>query len=177
MKELLIRMIVILGIIMTSASVVLLPAVSAEDGLPQVQLNADNIAPRPIEDRTSEVVPRDYAHAWQNMVQALDQNRSDLLDGYFTGFAKDNLSKLIAEQKRTGIRVRYVDHGHKLDGLFYAPAGDAMQLRDHAQLEVQILDGGKLIHSEQLTQTYLVLMTPGADRWLIRDLESTEAPR
>jgi hypothetical protein len=167
-----------LGITMTIASAGLLPGVYADDGvLPKVQLNADNIAPRPIEDRTSEVVPRDYARAWQNMVQALDQNRADLLDGYFTGYAKDNLSKLIADQKRTGIRVRYVDHGHKLDALFYAPAGDAMQLRDHAQLEVQILDGGKLIHSEQLTQTYLVLMTPGADRWLVRDLETTEAAR
>jgi len=163
---------------MTSVSAGLLSAVSADDDvLPRVQLNADNIAPRPIEDRTSEVVPRDYAHAWQNMVQALDQNRTDLLEGYFTGFAKDNLSKLIADQKRTGIRVRYVDHGHRLDALFYAPAGDAMQLRDQAQVEVQILDGGKLIHSEQLIQTYLVLMTPGADRWLVRDLESTEALR
>jgi hypothetical protein len=171
-------MVLALGITMTIVSASLPPGVSADDDvLPKVQLNADNIAPRPIEDRTSEVVPRDYAHAWQNMAQALDQNRADLLDGYFTGFAKDNLSKLIADQKRTGIHVRYVDHGHKLDALFYAPAGDAMQLRDRAQLEVQILDGGKLIHSEQLTQTYLVLMTPGADRWLVRDLETTEAAR
>jgi hypothetical protein len=153
-----------------------LASFSAEEGLPNVQLNADNIAPRPIEDRTSEVIPRDYAHAWQTMIAALEQNRSDLLDGYFTGFAKENLTKLIADQKRTGIRVRYVDHGHKLEALFYAPAGDAMQLRDQARLEVQILDGGKLIHSEQISQSYLVLMTPGADRWLVRDLESTAAP-
>jgi hypothetical protein len=154
-----------------------LPARSAEDGLPNVELNADNISPRPIEDRTSEVIPRDYAHAWQTMIAALEQNRTDLLDGYFTGFAKENLAKLISDQKRTGIQVRYVDHGHKLDALFYAPAGDAMQLRDQARLEIQILDGGKLIHNEQISQTYLVLMTPGADRWLVRDLETTKAPR
>lgn len=52
-----------------------------------------------------------------------------------------------------------------------------MQLRDEANLEMQILDGGKLIQSEQIKQTYLVLMTPGADRWLVRDLESVPAPR
>jgi hypothetical protein len=177
MSKTLVRVVIVMGIVMTSASMGLLPSVSAEKDLPRVQLNADNIAPRPIEDRTREVVPRDYAHAWQNMVQALDQNRADLLDAYFTGFAKDNLTKLISDQKRTGIHVRYVDHGHKLDALFYGPVGDVMQLRDRAQLEVQILDGTKLIHSEQLTETYLVLMTPGADRWLVRDLESTEAPR
>ncbi len=162
---------------MTSASSGLLPVVSAESGLPSVQLNAENLAPRAIEDRTSEVVPRDYAYAWQTMTQALDQNRTDLLNGYFTGYAKEKLTKLIADQKRTGIRVRYIDHGHKLQALFYAPAGDAMQLRDEANLEMQILDGGKLIQSEQIKQTYLVLMTPGADRWLVRDLESVPAPR
>jgi hypothetical protein len=171
------RLIVFLEIGIMSLSLISPAFVFAEDDLPMVELNADNIAPRPIEDRTSEVVPRDYAHAWQTMVEALERNRTDLLDGYFTGFAKDNLSKLIADQKRTGIRVRYVDHGHKLEALFYAPAGDAMQLRDQARLEVQILDGSKLIHSEQITQSYLVLMTPGADRWLVRDLESTVEPQ
>jgi hypothetical protein len=159
-----------LGIAMT-ASISLLPKAWAADDLPQVQLNADNIAPRPIEELTSKVVPRDYALAWQTMADALEQNRVDLLNGYFTGFAKENLTKLITDQKRTGVRVRYVDHGHKLEGVFYAPAGDAMQLRDHARLEVQLLDGSKLIHSEMVTQNYLVLLTPGADRWLVRDLE------
>lgn len=160
-----------------SMSLVSLSVIPADEALPTVQLNAENITPRPIEDRTSEVIPRDYAHAWQTMIAALEQNRSNLLDSYFTGLAKDNLAKLIAEQKRTGVRVRYVDHGHKLEALFYAPAGDAMQLRDQARLEVAILDGSKVIHSEQISQSYLVLMTPGADRWLVRDLESTEATR
>lgn len=163
--------------IIVLVSIGLLSLVVAEEGLPTVQLNADNVAPRPIEDRTGEVIPRDYARAWQTMTAALEQNRSDLLDGYFTGFAKENLAKLISDQKRTGVQVRYVDHGHKLDAIFYAPAGDAMQLRDQARLEIQILDDGKLIHSEQVSQSYLVLMTPGADRWLIRDLETTEGPR
>jgi hypothetical protein len=159
---------------MISASLTSLPSISAETGLPQVELNADNIAPRPIEDLTSKVVPRDYAHAWQTMAEALEQNRADLLDAYFTGFAKENLSKLIVDQKRTGVSIRYIDHGHKLEAVFYAPAGDAMQLIDQARLEIQILDGSKVIHSEQVSQRYFVLMTPGADRWLVRDLETRE---
>lgn len=156
-----------------SASLTHVPIVSA-DAMPQVELKADNIAPRPIEELTSKVVPRDYAHAWQTMAEALEQNRADLLDGYFTGLAKDNLAKLIVDQKRSGVAIRYIDHGHKLDAIFYAPAGDAMQLVDHARLEIQILDGGKVIHSEQVSQNYFVLMTPGADRWLVRDLETAE---
>jgi hypothetical protein len=145
--------------------------VIADDSLPKVSLNADNLGPRSIEDRTAEVVPRDYAYAWQTMAQALDQNRPELLDGYFAGLAKDNLSRLIADQKRSNVRVRYLDHGHKLEALFYSPAGDAMQLRDHARLDIDVMDGDKVIHSEQVNLQYIVLMTPGADRWLVRDLE------
>lgn len=145
--------------------------VTADDSLPKVLLNADNLGPRSIEDRTAEVVPRDYAFAWRTMAQALEQNRAELLDGYFAGLAKDNLSHLIADQKQSNVRVRYLDHGHKLEALFYSPAGDAMQLRDHASLGIDVMDGDKVIHSEQVNLQYIVLMTPGADRWLVRDLE------
>jgi hypothetical protein len=146
-------------------------AVTADDSLPKVSLNADNLGPRSIEDRTADVIPRDYAYAWQTMAQALDQNRAELLDGYFVGLAKDNLSHLIADQKQNNVRVRYLDHGHKLEALFYSPAGDAMQLRDHARLDIDVMDGDKVVHSEQVNLQYIVLMTPGADRWLVRDLE------
>jgi hypothetical protein len=47
-----------------------------------------------------------------------------------------------------------------------------MLLRDHAQLEIQILDGDKVIDREQLNIQYMVMMTPGADRWLVRDLRA-----
>jgi hypothetical protein len=149
-----------------------LPRVAADSELPQVQLLAEHIAPRPIEDRTRTVIPRDYAYAWQTMAEALEHNRETLLDGYFTGMAKANLSQRIADQERTGIRVRYVDHGHRLEAVFYAPAGDAMQLRDQARFDVEILHGDTVIYRETRTEHYLVLMTPGADRWLVRDLES-----
>jgi len=150
----------------------LLPCAHADNGLPEVQLNADNLGPRPIEELTSQVITRDYAHAWQTMAEALASRRADLLDEYFTGWAKYHLSKLVADEARTGVHIRYVDHGHKLDALFYAPGGDAMQLRDSARLEIQTLDGDKVIHTDQVTLQYLVLMTPGADRWLVRDLQA-----
>src|ERR1700737_433556 len=74
--------------------------VAADDSLPKVSLNADNLGPRSVEDLTRKVVARDYAFAWQTMAQALEQNRVDLLDGYFTGIAKQNISQLIADQKK-----------------------------------------------------------------------------
>jgi hypothetical protein len=144
----------------------------AADDMPKVELSASNLQPRAIEDLTSKSVPRDYAHAWQTMAQALDSNQVDLVNGYFTGFAKDNLMQRIEEQKKNNIHVRYEDRGHKLQALFYSPAGDAMLLRDHAQLEMQILDGDKVIDREQLNIEYMVMMTPGADRWLVRDLRA-----
>ena len=147
--------------------------IHAAGSLPQVELNAENVGPRAIEELTSKTITRDYANAWKSMAEALDKNRPDLLDGYFTGFAKDNLAQLIAQQKQTGVHIHYDDRGHKLDALFYSPSGDAMQLRDRAQLGIEVLDGGKVIHNEQANMQYLVLMTPGADRWLVRDFVST----
>lgn len=147
--------------------------VLADQPLPQVQLNADNLGPRQVEELTEKSISRDYALAWQSLSQAIDQNRTDLLDAYFTGSAKDDFTQVIADQKKSGARIRYQDHGHKLEAIFYSPAGDAMQLRDQAQIEVQYLDGDKVIQSEQVTFHYIVLMTPGADRWLVRELEYT----
>ena len=163
--------VLIVAMLSIAAQAPILSSVVAES-VPSVELNADDLGPRPIEQLTSQVITRDYAHAWQAMAEALDSNGKDLLDASFTGWAKENLSNLIAQQERTGIHTHYVDHGHKLVALFYSPAGDAMQLRDQAQLEMQIFDGHKLIDSEQVTLQYMVLMTPGADRWLVRDLET-----
>jgi hypothetical protein len=142
------------------------------DSLPQVQLNADSIEPRPIEELTGTNVTRDYAYAWRDLAQALDKNDPELLSAYFTGFAKDNFTQRISDQKTTGVHVRYVDRGHKVKAFFYSPDGGEMQLLDKAQLEIQVYDGGgKLIHQENASQDYLVLMTPGADRWFVRALE------
>lgn len=153
------------------AMVVLRLGASASGEVPRVQLNADNIGPRQIEDLTSQSVPRDYAFAWQTMEQALEQNQPSLLDGYFTGTAKQDLKDRVQSQIKSGLITRYEDQGHKLEAIFYAPAGDAMQLRDHAQLNVQVLDGSKVIYEEPLNIEYIVLMTPGADRWLVRQMQ------
>lgn len=168
-------------IIFSSAALALLvgsPAwlrVLRADSLPQVQLNADSIAPRPIEDLTGRNVTRDYAFAWRDLAAALDKNDAGILDAYFTGFAKDNFTQRIADQKKTGLRARYVDHGHQVKAFFYAPDGGEMQLLDKAKVEIQILDGDKVIHSENASQDYLVLMTPGADRWFVRSLNAMAA--
>jgi hypothetical protein len=80
----------------------------------------------------------------------------------------------VKSQIKSGLHTRYQDRGHKLDAIFYAPAGDAMELRDHAQLDMQVLDGGKVIYEEPVDLNYVVLMTPGADRWLVRQLQAVE---
>lgn len=147
-------------------------AATADDDLPHVKFNTDNIGPRPIEDLTSKSVPRDYALAWQTMEQSLNQNRPGLLDGYFTGFEKQDLTKRVNTQEKSGLHTRYTDRGHKLDAVFYSPSGDVMELRDHAQFDMQILDGGKVIYDQPVSEEFVVLMTPGADRWLVRQLQA-----
>jgi hypothetical protein len=111
------------------------------------------------------------------MEQALDENRGGLLDGYFTGAARQDLKARVASQLKSDLHTRYRDRGHKLEAIFYAPAGDAMQLRDHAQVDVQVLDGSKVIYEEPLNIEYMVLMTPGADRWLVRQIQAVPSEK
>lgn len=156
------------------AAVVLRLGASASDELPRVQLNADNVGPRQIEDLTSKSVPRDYALAWQTMEQALNENRTDVLDAYFTGLQKETLTQRVKSQIQSGLHARYTDRGHKLDAIFYAPAGDAMELRDRAQLDIEVLEGSKVVYQEPVNLEYVVIMTPGADRWLVRQMQAIQ---
>ena len=163
--------VVALGILLLGVTGYRLRA-TADDDLPHVQFDTDNIGPRPIEDLTSKSVPRDYALAWQTMEQALSENRPGLLDGYFTGFAKQDLTRRVNTQAKSGLRTRYTDRGHKLNAVFYSPSGDVMELRDQVQLDMQVLDGGKVIYDEPVSEELVVLMTPGADRWLVRQIQA-----
>ncbi|HEY1272633.1 MAG TPA: hypothetical protein VGF08_11635 [Terriglobales bacterium] len=139
--------------------------------MPKVRLNAESIGPRPIEELTSKNVPRDYAFAWRDLAIALSENDAGVVNDYFTGFASDRLMQRIKDQRMAGLRVRYSDRGHEVKALFYSTDGREMQLLDRATLDIQVFDGGNLIHQESVKQNYLVLMTPGADRWFVRALD------
>ena len=146
--------------------------VLAAPALPRVTLSADSLAPRPIEQRTGTAVAHDYAQAWQDLATSLDSNRADLLDDYFAGEAKRRLALRVAEQKKVHLRTQYSDRGHKVKAVFYSLDGGEIQLEDQAQLEVRVFDRDKLISTSTSTQKYLVLMTPGSDRWYVRYLQS-----
>ena len=105
----------------------------------------------------------------------MDSGRTEGLSDEFVGFAKDRLLRRIAEQNQTGLRIRIVDHGHHLKAVFYSTDGAAMQLVDQADLEIQTFDGDKLLDTQNAPHEYMILMTPGADRWYVRDLEEVPA--
>lgn len=144
----------------------------AAAAVPRVQFDTAHIGPRQMEDVTGHNIPRDWGRAWQTLAIAFAQNRPELLGRYFTGFAQQKLASAIVAQQKSGLRIRYVDHGHKLEAFFYSPDGGAIELHDTADLEIQVLDGATLLHSERVTLHYLGLMTPAADHWEVRLLES-----
>ena len=159
-----------------AANIVLAACVMAMgQSSPQVHLDAEGLAPRSIEELTGTTIVRYYALAWRDMASALDSNSAGGLSEEFVGFAKDRLTRRIAEQKQTGVHVRIADHGHRLKAVFYSMDGAAMQLIDQAQLEIQTFDGNKLLDTQNVPHEYMVLMTPGADRWYVRDLEEVTA--
>jgi hypothetical protein len=146
----------------------------AAQDLPSVQLNADNGAGKPLEDLTRNAVTRDYARAWSTLARAMDTSNTNLIDGDFVGVAADKLTAGIEQQAKAGLHRRYIDRGHRVDVLFYSVDGASMQLRDTAQLEIQLMDGSKVLHSDNVTRQYISLMTPTEVRWKVRVLQEVE---
>jgi hypothetical protein len=144
------------------------------DTKPAVQLTVKNAQPREVEDITQNAVLRDYTLAWQALSTALQNNTLKPINDNFTGFALDRLTQRVKDQKQNGLSTRIIDHGHKVDAIFYSPDGAAIELKDTASIETQVLDGGKVIHSDTAQIHYYAVMTGAEDRWKVRVLESAE---
>jgi hypothetical protein len=138
----------------------------------EVKLNASSAGPREMVEATRESIAGAYANAWKTLAKALAENRADLLDSAFLGSARDNFARLIRHQQTSGVRQTYVDRGHSVDVLFYSPEGLSVQLRDRAQLELQVLDGDSIVHREMVTVNYIALLTPTEVTWKVRLLQA-----
>lgn len=144
------------------------------DTKPGVQFNTGGVQPRPVEENTQQAIIRDYSAAWKALNTALANNSLAPLRDNFAGFALDKLTQRVQQQQQNGLTTRIIDHGHKVDALFYSPDGSAIELRDTASIETQVLDGGSVIHSDQAQIHYYAVMTGAEDRWKVRVLESAK---
>ena len=144
----------------------------AQDNSPQVTLNISKSSARSVEPLTQRAIIRDYKFAWANLDSALQSNSAAPLSGLFAGTANDWLNDAVDHQRRSGITSAYLNQRHKVDAVFYAPAGDVIELHDTAEYDFSIHDNSKTIHQEHAIVHYVVLMTPAADRWVIRQLQA-----
>jgi hypothetical protein len=142
---------------------------------PEVSLSVQNAAPRQVEDTTQRAVARDYAAAWQAMADALDRNQASLLQANFAGTALEKLTASIGDQRQAGLHQRFVDKGHRVEAVFYSQEGSAIELQDTVQLEVQLMDGDKVIHSEDASVRYIALLTAAENSWKVRVLQAVPA--
>jgi hypothetical protein len=136
-----------------------------------VDLNVSHAGPRAVESLTERGILRDYRIAWISLAHALEFNAADALFGPFVATAKESLVNTVSSQQHSGLSTRYLNQNHKVEAVYYAPEGDVIELHDAADYELQILDGGKLIHDEHVVMHYVVLMTPAADHWVVRQLQ------
>ena len=160
-------------VIAVSGAVPLLKRIMA-DTKPDVQLTVKSAQPRQIEEVTQNAILRDYTLAWQAIGTSLANNTLQPLNENFSGFALDKLTQRVKDQKEHGLTTRIIDHGHKVDAIFYSPDGAAIELKDTASIETQLLDGGTVIHSDQSQIQYFAIMTGAEDRWKVRVLQSTQ---
>jgi len=147
-------------------------SVYGADSAVQVQLDTKKASPRAVESLTERGILRDYRFAWTSIAQALEVNALYSLEGAFAGDAKQILRDTVLSQQRSGITQQYLNQNHRLQAVFYAPEGDVMELHDTAEYDLRVSDGGKVIHDEHVVVHFVVLVTPGADRWVIRRLQA-----
>jgi len=169
-------LVLLLGVALVVSALVpmLARAANNDSGAIQVQLNFAKAAPRQLEDSTQASITRGYANAWKIMTEALGDNRSDKLDQIFVGTARDVIAEQVAAQQKSGMSVRFIDHGHKLDAIFYSPEGTAIELHDTVEMEQQTMDGGKQIHSDSETRKYVVVFTLVEASWKVRTLQQVQ---
>ncbi len=155
---------------------ILLPALPqaalAADDTMKLELDSTKATPRAVEPLTDRGIRRDYRLAWNNLAQALRLNAPAPLEDSFSGEARQWLRQSVLDQTQSHLTRRYSRQSHHLEAVFYSPEGDVMELHDTAQFNLQILDGDRVIDERQMTVRYVVLMTPGADRWLVRHLQA-----
>lgn len=149
-----------------------LTSLGAADSSVKVQLDTNGSGPRAVEGQTERAILRDYGFAWTGLAHALEFNTVDALQGPFVGTAKKLLTDTVASQQVSGVSLRHGAQSHKLQAVFYAPEGDVIELHDTAEFQLQIVDAGKVVHEEHVVRHYVVLMTPAADRWVIRQLQA-----
>jgi len=147
------------------------------DTKPNVQLNVDNAKPHALEDTTEKAILRDYTAAWQAINTAFANGTTSPLNDNFAGFALEKLTQRVKDQKAQGLRTKIIDHSHHVDAIFYARDGSAVELRDTASIETQVLDGDTILHSDKSQIQFIAVMTGAADRWQVRVLESVPSGR
>jgi hypothetical protein len=138
------------------------------------EFNAANPGPRDLEEQTQSAIKRQYAAAWANMTEALDQNRTDKLGHSFVGSALEQLKRRVDQQQKNGLSSKLADKTHHIDIAFYSPEGTAIELRDTVDIEQQTMDGSKSVSSDNRKQKYVVIFTLVEDKWKVRTLQEVE---
>jgi len=144
----------------------------AADASPRVTLDVTKASPRTVENLTERAIARDYKFAWTSLSLALEGNDTAPLNGLFAGSADTWFRQLVTSQRQNGVTSRYLNQSHKVEASFYAPEGDVIELHDTAEYDLQILDGSRTVHNEHTVVHYVVLMTPAADRWVVRQIQA-----
>ncbi len=135
---------------------------------PAVQVEADAVGPRALEEQTKTAVVRDYLQAWKSMSEALQQNRVDVLDTSYLGLAKEKLAEAVREQQELGIKTSYRDLSHHLKIVFYSPEGLSVQLVDTVEYDMQIVDHEQVLAPQHVRARYIAVLTPTEVRWKVR---------
>ena len=163
---------IVIGIMLALGLLLLAPRLMHAASETRLELNVSQAAPRQVEEATANAIRREYAAAWEALASSVQDNNAGVLAPHFVGNALEILTGTVEAQKNNGLRQRIVRHTHNAEVSFYSQEGSSMQLRDTVQLEIEYLDGNKVVHREQKSVRYLAILTVAGDRWRVRHLQS-----
>lgn len=158
---------------MSKSLLILCTFMTATSGFasPQASVHVEPADPqgsRALQQQTGATAIRDYVQSWQNLRDALEENRENLLDQDFVGVARDKLAGTIRQQATLGIHTRYQDRSHDVQIVFCSPDGLSIELKDTVEYEVQITDHDKPQTPQRVRAHYIVVLTPTEVRWKVR---------
>jgi hypothetical protein len=127
---------------------------------------------RSLQEQTATAAIRDYIESWASLRDAFKQNRADLLNRDFVGYAKDKMTNTIQQQSTLGIQTIYQDRSHDVQIVSYSLDGLSIELTDKVDYDMQLLVHDKVQATERQQASYIVVLTPSEVRWKVRVLQA-----
>ena len=140
--------------------------------LPKVEWTSLENEGRPMDEQTLKNIEGDYLDAWYIRQVALNINKTDGVDDYYTKHARKDIADYVAYNIEHNIKIESTTLSHHVEVDFFSADGKLLVLTDrNVQEYKRIYKAKKLIDEIKEESTYHVIMLLEDGFWRIRHLQ------